>query len=251
MAIPKDIRMKLAMAKGYAQKNDMPQALEHVAMALREIRHQNALSIPALERDVNALLQSFSTQLGPLLDPTNTGKEYELRYTYGKEGPLVTVLREFANILREQVQKQQENMEHQERLYSLLHKGRSLLQDGELERGCAYLERAADEFFEDSAIILYVAELLNQFGQYASATKVLSESFKHHSKNKEHYIKAIDGAESMQHFALAEHLYNVTIRQFGRDLPVLARMAHMYSKWGQEEFAKLYAQEIVELKENT
>ncbi len=251
MAIPKDIRMKLAMAKGYAQKNDMPLALEHVAMALREVRHQNALSIPALEREINGLLQELSAQLGTLLDPTDSGQIHILQYHHGKEGPLVTVLREFACIIREQVQKQQENRQHQERLHALLHKGRAFLQEGEWERGCAFLERAADEFYQDSTIILYIAGLLNQHGQHASATKILSESFEHHSKNKEHYLKAIEGAEAMQNFALAEHLYNVTVKQFGRDPQLLACMAHMYAKWGQEGLARLYAQEVLELKENT
>ncbi len=250
MAIPKDIRMKLAMAKGYVQKNDMPLALEHIAMALREIRHQNAVSVRSVERDVNALLQELSPHLGRLLDPTGSGQMHTLQYHYGKEGPLVTVLREFACIIREQIQEQQESMQHQERLHALLHKGRDLLQEEHYERGCAFLERAANEFYQDSTIILYIASLLNQYGQYASATKVLSESFEHHGKNKEHYLKAIEAAEAMQNFALAEHLYNVTVKQFGRDPQLLGCMAHMYAKWGQEGLARLYAQEVLELKEN-
>ncbi len=245
MTIPKDIRMKIAMAKGYLQKNDLPLALETIAIALREIRSQNSYSAHAVEKAINPLLQKLNSILAPIIGP----KPFSLRYHHGKEFPLASVLREFAQLLREQGLKQKEIIEiHQRRQY-LMQKGENFLQAGEMDRGCAFLERAVHEFYQDVEFIIHISEILIAYEQFSAATKILSENLIHHSRKKILYLKAIDAAISMQNYPQIEHLCLLTLQQFGKDPQILGRLAHIYAQTGQVDLARDYAHEVIDYNE--
>ncbi len=249
MSMPKDIRHHLAKAKGYLQKNDAPQALESIAEALRDMRFHHLRSATVVEREINVILQSLSTtpHMLPLLDPLNSGTAHVLRYQYGKEGALVTVLREFAKILREQSQKYQETQRTEHRLQDLIEKGNSLLENGQLGTGAAFLQRAVSEYPKDAQHISDIGHILCHYKQYAAAGKVYMASLAHHPKHKDFYSSAIEAYVQAGNYTAAELIFLKAFQQFGRHPRSLAKLAELYLLWDKADEAKEIAQEALAL----
>ncbi len=233
MLIPKDIRTHLAMTEGYIQKNDIPSALECLALAVPLVRDfcdsRRCTKPKYMENCINTLLAKLCDQplMSALLNPEGTQKTNQLRYQQGKEGALATVLREFANIIREQGLKSQEIIKTKQRLQELLQKGQEALNAQEYERSTAFFERLTHEFHADSSIILQTAQILMEHKQYLPAMKILSESLAHHHKNEEHYMKAMEAALAVPSQAQAEHIYGLAKQHLKADSPVLARLAQL------------------------
>ncbi len=233
MLIPKEIRNQLAITQGYIQKNNVPLALESLAKALPLVKefcdNRSFFKSQGLEKNINTLLQRLRAlpPLQTVLQGQEANKVEQLRYQQGKEGALATVLRELANILREQSQKTQESQQSQLRLQELLQKGQALLKNTEYERGNAFLERAAQEFYENSNVILHVADILMQYNQHHNAMKVLSQSLATHNKNEVHYLRAIEAALAVPNQAQVEHIYSLASQHLKPDSPMLLRLEQL------------------------
>ncbi len=249
MIVPKDIRHHLARAKGYVQKKDLPMALESLSMALRQMSSQHLHCVPTVEREVNALITSLATEpaLAFLLDPHSTGNPRPITYQYGREGALATVLREFAKILREQSQDIQEKYQVRERLQELLHKGLSLMEEGQLGTGAAFLQRAASEYQHDVAHITSIGQALMHYKQYNVAAKVFVDSLPHHPKQKEFYSKAIEAHMQVENYAGAEYVFHRAMQQFGRHPRSIAKLAQVYLLWEKYQDAEALAMEALEM----
>ncbi len=233
MTIPKDIRNQLAKTQGYLHKGDILRALDNLGIAACLVRdlpeNKNPAKLHGLERQINALLESLcaTPPLLSLLNPLPTEKPEKIQYHLGKEGALATVLRELANILREQHKKIKEMQKNQQRLQELLQKGYDLLHKREYDRGSAFLERAAQEFYTNSTVILHVADILMQHGQYLYAMKIMSESLVQHQKNEAHYLKAMEAALAMPNYAQIEHIYSLAQKHLPHDSSMLERIAQL------------------------
>ncbi len=250
MSIPKDIRYDLARAEGYLQKNDVPMALESVAMALRHISSQHISSVSIVEKHINAMLARIVAHpsLQALLGNDNAATVIE--YQYAKEGALATVLREFAKILRDQSQKKEEYHEKRERLQDLLQKGLSLIEEGQVGTGASFLQRAAKEYGHEAHTIVSIGQALVHYEQYHTAAKVYHDSIAQHPKNKEFYSQAIKAYVHAEDFAGAIHVFHRALQQFGRHPRSVAKLAELYLLWDKEEEAELLAKEALEMDEH-
>ncbi len=249
MSVPKDLRYDMARAKGYLQKNDVPSALESVSTALRFMSSHHVHSVATVEREINALLDSISLQpaMQFLLDPHGSGKPRNITYQYGKEGALVTVLREFAKILRDQNQAREEHQVERDRLQDLLQKGLSLMEEGQLGTGASFLQRAAREYPHDISTIISIGHALLHYKQYATAAKMYADSLKHHPKQKDFYSRAIHAYAQEENYADAIYVFHRALQQFGRHPRSIAKLAELYLQWEKEEEAELLAKEALEM----
>ncbi len=233
MNIPKDIRNQLAKTQGYLQKNDILRALESLSITVCLVRDLPEIKSPsrlnALEKNINMLLQNLcvTPTLSALFNTSSTNKPEQIHYQAGKESALATVLRELANILREQSKKAQKLQQDQQRLQDLLEKGQDLLIKGKYERGNAYLERAAHEFYTNSTVILYVADTLMQHRQHLCAMKILCKSLTEHPRNDVHYIKAMEAALAMPNYAQIEHIFTLAKTNLQENSPTLMHLAQL------------------------
>ncbi len=233
MAIPKDIRNQLAKTQGYLHKGDVLRSLDSLSIAASLIRdlHEGRRPIwmHGLERQINALLERLCATplLFSLLNPLPAQQPEKIQYHFGKEGALATVLRELAKILREQSKKNREMQQSQLRLQELVQKGYDLLHQREYDRGNAFLERAAHEFYTNSTVLLYIADMLMQHGQYLYAMKIMSESLINHPKNELHYLKAMEAALAMSNYAQIEHIYSLAQKHLSEKSQILERMGQL------------------------
>ncbi len=249
MIVPKDIRHHLARAKGYLQKKDLPMALESLSMALRQMSSQHLHCVPTVEREVNALIASLAQEpaLAFLLDPHGNGNPRPIIYTYGREGALATVLREFAKILREHNHDLQEKYQVRERLQELLRKGLNLMEEGQLGTGAAFLQRAASEYPQDVSHITSIGQALMHYKQYSIAAKMFLDSLPHHPKQKDFYSKAIEAYMHIENYAGAEYVFHRAMQQFGRHPRSIAKLAQLYLLWGKNKDAEALAIEALEM----
>ncbi len=250
--LPKELREHIARAKGYLQKEDIPATLEAMSLALRTVG-MLAQKPPAvaLEQQINAILAQINVlpQLQPLLDPQATGMNKNLTYSYGKEGALATVLREFGKILLEKQKKSllTDSTLAKQRLQELLDKAQSAYTKKKWGTGNSFMQRAATEFIEQSTIVLHIGQLLMQVHQSLAASKVFVLGLTKHPQEKELYTAAIEALLFCQEYAEAEKVFQKALYEFGEHPKTLARMAHMYALWGKDAEAKECAKRALRL----
>ncbi len=251
MTTPKDIRHSLAKAKGYAQKQDFPAALESIVTTLRDMSRSSLhfQNLRVVEKEINATLQYIAElpPMRPFLDPHGSGTLYTFQYQFGKEGPLITVLREFAKIIREQQQKNLELHARNNRLYELLYKGCENLILGQLGTGASFLQVAAKEYPENPERIFAIAKTLSLYRLYEASAKVFLSCLKHYPKNKDFYAKAIEAFILAKNYGGAELIFQKAFQEFGRHARGLAKLAEVYVLWDKEDEAIELAHEALQL----
>ncbi len=253
MLLPKHIREHFARALGYTQRQDIPQALESLALALRDvISLQNGQQRKDFARQINTFLRRVIShpQVLSLLNAQDVPPQFT--YKDGKERALIVVLREFAQMLRHMSPEasqhvRTQNMQRKERLQSLLDKGQQAIERGEMGMGRGFLERAAAEYADKGPILEHIGHILFEANIFHSAGTVYMKAVEVTPKNMENYTKAIDAFIIAEEYAKAERVFRLALRHFGGHPRTYARMAHMYYLWKNFDKAKEYALHALEL----
>lgn len=241
---PKELRENIARANGYLRRNEVARALATMAQALRQFAGVQLMRAARAELDIqiseflSALVHHQAMQ--PLLDPHNSGKPKPIKYQQGKESALATVLDGLAKIMTSEAEAEikRATEERLERKKTLIETGTSLLADGQLAKGRAFLKRVAEEFSSDPGIRVQLAKIFLAHGCQMEAAEMYEESMEFEPRESAAYSGAVTTWLELREYERAEKAFQAILRTFGGHPNTFGKMAKMYWDWHKRDKAE-------------
>ena len=236
---PQPVRANIARARAQLHRNNIPQTMLALALALRDIVKVQLTSAALFELEVHISEIRREMVNHKDLAPIFVGRGVEVKrrfaYKRGRELALANVLEGLAAMFHEQTAAEETARQNarEQRKRELLENGIRQLHEGNLPRGKAYLRRLADEYGEETDLLTLVGNHLSSAGLHYEAAEIYEEAIARFPRDAAAYRGAAMSWMEAQEYAKAEDIFLRILRTFGGHASTYGKMARLYYAWGR------------------
>lgn len=250
--LAKSIQEQISRAKGYLRRGDIIKSIDAACSAYTMIKSAKLMGKDKIETHyaLEEFCIEFSAHSGvqDFLESINVKVKPIVSFVPGKENIIIermTLIKKgLVKIEEAQESKIQEKREARKK--HLFGTGRDLFESKNYPKGRSFLRKAAEDYPDDSEMLMDIAKLFMKHNFPGDAYEVLAQIIEDFPNVAAAYSLATKALLIEERYEETEQLYLAAMKQFGKHPNTLLNMSRMYLQWNKKDKAFERAKEALD-----